>query len=471
MLYNASKTANLTRIGIIWMRRLNKNPTWIFSLSLGLFVLSIGTIDAQETASEGASPESLPSPADFSRAHLPSDQIADLFRAQNSVQAVDESPERIGSNDNIGTGETGSDKAPTTQTDLDELRTKIESWIDQLGSNEFAIREQATASLREAGKPTLPALNRIASEHPDPEVRTRAGDITQGITGGETAGQLDAFLLGKNVPIDGWNIAQKILGDGVRIRELYVDLLMRHGDVAVSLDATTKQRYAAFRSTVVGIQRGMFVEGRLPTEADLIALMLLANDHEMTINRVEEEAVFSVLRRDATNKLLTDAQWSGPFRALLGGWVSRENIINQQEMLWFSLTWDLAETRELATTFLKKTTDPVTIAMSLQAIARFGDQEDIDLITKYLDDERPASEQRYSAGALIQAQVRDAAAAAIVVLSDRALAEFDMNARAVHPKYGIIIQELGFPTDDPEPRKQAIKKVRKELIAKSADAE
>jgi hypothetical protein len=104
--------------------------------------------------------------------------------------------------------------------------------------------------------------------------------------------------------------------------------------------------------------------------------------------------------------------------------------------------------------------------MAMQAIARFGDQTNIPTVAKLLSDERPASEQQYSDGALIQAQVRDAAAAAVILLSDRSLSDFGMNENASHPKYGFIVQEIGFPIEDPKLRSQAIDKVQQELTAK-----
>ncbi|MFG0255397.1 MAG: hypothetical protein ACF787_09945, partial [Rhodopirellula sp. JB053] len=405
-----------------------------------------------------------------------SDQIAGFYRslAERKKAGTDENgqglpfdaPEKAG--DAVpGEHQDQSGGAPADpSSELEATPAEIQQWIDQLGSVEFAAREQATAKLRGAGKRALSLLEEASREHPDLEVRTRATDVSKGITGGETAGRIDAFLAGEDVELDGWEVFQSIMGDGVRIRELYVDFLMRHGEVAASLDVTSKAREAAFQKTIVDVQRGMFVEQRSPTEADLIALMLLANDHDMPITRVEENAIFTVLRREATAKLISDSQLSGAFRAMLGGWISRKDVVNRQEMLWFALSWDLTETLPLALTTLEKATDPVTLGMAMQAIARFGDQSNVPEVAKFLNDYRPASEQQYAGGTLVQAFVSDAAAAAIILLNDRSLDEFALNAAAEHPKYGFIVQEIGFPTEDPKPRKDAIEKLKKELLSR-----
>ncbi|WP_044250973.1 hypothetical protein [Rhodopirellula sp. SWK7] len=470
----------------------NKTSRWNSHRSRGtlcrvlcLFVLTLGFMDARSSAqdaetdssseaAEATEADASTSRASYSRPFLASDKIAEVFRESgnsetsggdaeegNQSGAPEDGAAASGGDQDAGAQEARSQAAEESEATLEEIAL----WVDQLGSVEFAAREQATAKLRGVGKRALPVLERTSRDHPDLEVRMRASDVAKGITGGETAGRIDAFLAGNDVSLDGWEVFQTILGDGVRIRELFVDFLMRHEKVAASLEGTSKDRESAFQQTIVSVQRGMFVEQRTPTEADLIALILLANDHDMPITRVEENAIFTVLRRDATAKLLTDAQLAGPFRAMLGGWISRDDVVNRQEILWFALSWDLAETLPLAMNTLEKETDPITLGMALQAIARFGEKSDVPGVAKFLDDSRPASEQQYAGGKLVQAFVCDAAAAAIILLNDRSLAEFGLNEAAEHPKYGFIVQEIGFPIEDPKPRQEAIEKLKKELLS------
>src|SRR5437879_282663 len=53
--------------------------------------------------------------------------------------------------------------------------------IEQLGDDEFARREAATARLKEIGEPVLAALRKAASS-PDLEIRVRATRVIQAIT-------------------------------------------------------------------------------------------------------------------------------------------------------------------------------------------------------------------------------------------------------------------------------------------------
>lgn len=58
---------------------------------------------------------------------------------------------------------------------------EIERLIQQLGDDEFAKREAATAALNKVGKSALKALRRAAKESGDAEIRSRAAALVQAI--------------------------------------------------------------------------------------------------------------------------------------------------------------------------------------------------------------------------------------------------------------------------------------------------
>lgn len=431
-------------------------------LSMAVLIIAFPPLAETRTAAQSpddpaTAPDSTPVARVVSMPPMPAAQIASVFQkaSQAGTDDATTAAENVDS-DNDDTADSSED-------------VPLRRWIEQLGSTEFAAREQATVALRRIGQPALRSLRETAANHADIEVRTRASEIAEGIVQGEAAGRIDAFLAGREVPMDGWNVAKKILGDGVRIRELYVDLVMRHEDVAQSLNGSSSDRQTALRSAIVRIQRGMFVEQRLPTESDAIALLLLMNDRAVPTNRLDENALFSVLQKEASSLLFKDAQLSEPFRQLLAGWMTRDDVNNRQEILWFSMGWDLKEILPMAVATLQKANDPVTLSMACQAVVRFGSDDDIRHVRHLLVDERPVSEQQYSAqrfpsGVMVQTQVRDTAMAAVILLSGRKLSEFQMNDDARHPKYGFIIDEIGFPVKDPKPRTEVLQRIKTELL-------
>ena len=407
-----------------------------------------------------------------SQTPLPAFSAEAVFSGNERIKSLPPSPAseiaRVFENAQAPEANQGVDMASTAVKKASSKK-QVDRWIEQLGSTQFAQRERATAGLRAAGREALGSLKEAAVNYDDPEVRMRAADVARGIIQGETAGRIDAFLAGKDVGLEGWPIAQRILGDGLRVRELYVDLVMRHEDVAESLMGSSSDRAQALRAAITRIQRGMFVEQRVPTESDAIALLLMVNDRKLEVNPVDEGALFSVLRKEASSLLFKDPQLSPSFRQLLGGWMTRRDVSNRQEMLWFSMHSDLQEASPLAISTLVESNDPATLSMAAQAASRFGSVRDIVKLKPLLDDDRGASEQQYTGGTIVQAQVRDAAMAAIILISRKKLSEFGLNDDALHPKYGFITQEIGFPVDDPNPRQAALQKVKSEILGEPVE--
>jgi hypothetical protein len=62
-------------------------------------------------------------------------------------------------------------------------KDKIDRLIRELGSDEFAQREAASAELEKIGKPALDALRKAAKESKDAEVKVRAKALVDAISG------------------------------------------------------------------------------------------------------------------------------------------------------------------------------------------------------------------------------------------------------------------------------------------------
>jgi hypothetical protein len=75
----------------------------------------------------------------------------------------------------------------------------IETWIGQLGANDFSEREAAQKALSQAGPEGLRALEIAALTHSDAEVRSRAGQIAVSLKKHLEASK---FLVGRKVALD-----------------------------------------------------------------------------------------------------------------------------------------------------------------------------------------------------------------------------------------------------------------------------
>jgi len=208
----------------------------------------------------------------------------------------------------------------------------------------------------------------------------------------------------------------------------------------------------------------MFIERRFPTVADAFALLLPSSiDPNVPINAAFEGVLLSVLQKDAATMIYRDAQLSGPFKSLLGRWMSRSTLASRDDVLLFGMSWDIKATLPLAIQTLGEANQTETLAFALQAIARFGNRDHVAFVRPLLDDTRPSSERGFARGELTRTQIGDVAMATIAVLCEMPLADAGFAGAERHPTYGFILADIGFPVEDETKRKATRGKIDKLL--------
>jgi len=432
------------------------------SMVLGLAAASLGY--AQTPPDRGGVRSEAPS--------LSSREIAEVFSEQPESDAEDSTAVPAAGQGRAAPAEEAaaavtSEKSSETDEQPSKSSEEIQRLVDQLGSSEFATRERASAELYATGSTALPQLRKVAESATDLEVRRRAQDVADGITSGEVAGRIDEFLAGGPAPAAGWPIVQQIFGDGIRVRELFVELSLRHTEVLDALEGTSRQREEAFENLLTEVKQGMFLKGRLPTGVDAVALLLCVNDPDVAMSNIDEETMLSILRRKGDNQLDRDPQLAKPYLALVGGWVLRSSPMNRVGVLAFTRDQSIPEGLEVAEQTLKTSRDVHARAAALQAVVRFGDESHIELVKPLLQDERVVNNQFFASAGELEVQVRDAAAAALVILHGKTLDAFGINAEAYHPLAGLVLDRLALPKDEPLQRRQVLQKVQE--LSRSGD--
>ncbi|WP_345682164.1 hypothetical protein [Novipirellula caenicola] len=338
----------------------------------------------------------------------------------------------------------------------------VEKWIEDLGADSFAMRERAASHLMQRGIDILPALRHAAANATDPEVRLRTEQLVRQLTEGDLQIRIDSFLAGDEVEFDGWRETQDFMGDSPSVREMFVELMLEHPDITKSLAGSPRERFMAMTAAMGRVQDKMFVQLEVPSRADVIALLLPANDPNVPFNQDFESLMISLLRKEAANRLHRDIQLGGPTDALVSGWVNRSSLNNRAEILFFAMGWDLQRSLPLARRTLGEATSIETIAIALQTISRFGDKGDTALVADLLDDTRVVSERGYARGEKLTTQLGDVAMATIAMLHDVPLADIGFTRAERHPTFGFLFDDLGFPdsaADDEISREQARKRI------------
>ena len=345
---------------------------------------------------------------------------------------------------------------------------QISAWIEQLGSTEFAARERAATHLMEAGIPAMPMLRQAAAKTRDAEIRLRATQIADELTEGDLQARTTEFLLGKRSDFPGWDGVQRIVGDSLGTRELFIELMTAHPSVTESLAGTTRDRAVAMESVVKLLEKKLFLDRIHPTRADAFALLLPVFDPNVPIDVNFDRIALDVLRKEASSKIHRDAQLSGPFGHLMSRWMIRSSLESREDVLFIGMMWDLPATLPLALQTLHEATQTETIATALQGIARFGRQAGkrdmlVQEIRPFLADTRLSMERGFSGGNEISTQVGDVAMATIAILHGVPLAEIGFATAKKDVNRGFILGDIGFSTLDEDARKTAHAKIDKLL--------
>ncbi len=347
---------------------------------------------------------------------------------------------------------------------------EIDSLVEQLGSGEFAVRERAASDLLTIGLDVVPQLRLLIDQTGDAEVRLRAEQVVRQLTDGDMQSRIDEFLAGHEVGFEGWEVFRSMLGDNGSIRDLFVELLKSHPELIASLEGNTRDRVVALEKTITTVQQRTFVERILPTRADTFALVLPTVDPNVPVTAGYESVLLSTLQKEAASKIREDARLAPPMEALLGRVVIRSTLDSRIDMLLAGMEWDINDTLPLAIATLSEANQTETLATAFQAIAKFGSQTDADLVKPFLNDSRPASETGFAGGKQVRAELRDIAMATIGLLYDADLAQLGFGNVAPHPTYGFILDDIGFPIDDPAPRNLVREKIDR-LLAGTSDSE
>jgi len=344
---------------------------------------------------------------------------------------------------------------------------QVAIWINQLGADEFAQREHAASKLIELGAPILQPLQDASERTSDPEVKLRSQQLIRQLTTGDLQQRVDSFLAGDDVPFEGWGVVQSVMGDSYGVRKLFIELLMSHADVVKSLDGSARDRAIAMQAAIGRIRIRKFEKMQMPTRSDILAMLLPGQDANVPISEADESLMLSMLRQATGNELHRDLQLGGPMDALVGNWINRSSLANRDETIFFALSWDLESVVPLAIRTLDETTTVDQMTMAMQAIAQHGSRQDGGQLVKFLDDKRVVATQSSSSGKTLETQLGDAAMAAIAMTHGMKLSEAGFVQAERHPLQAFILEEIGFPNDDPSAREATRKRIETLLEGKT----
>ncbi len=340
---------------------------------------------------------------------------------------------------------------------------QIAALIQDLGSDKFAVRQRATRDLIGLGIATQNALEQ-AIESGDAEVRLRARKILTAVVAADFNQRLEAFAGdhggGISQALPAWGKFSAQFGTSRPARQLFVEMQRAEPELLAAFEEGPEAATVAINERTRQIMDGQRESlGQLGT----LATLLFVGAAEKV--RVDEDGclhIYPYVVQTTYHRNNKTSLWPGLLKKMVGQWIAKDttpSMTNQNLTLAAQL--DLkSETLAIATRVLATTDSPPgSKQISILMIGRFGDQDDLQLIEKLLEDQtscgKVAVEQPPRQ---VDLQIRDIVLAAMLHMTGQNLHEYGYNSVQEFAPTVFQVGTLGFA--DEEARNLALKKWR-----------
>lgn len=332
--------------------------------------------------------------------------------------------------------------------------------VEQLGSPEFALREQASRELVAIGIDTRSALEQ-AAQSPDAEVRLRAKAVLATVVASDFEQRLEAFALGDGSPdltLPAWDKFAAIHGDHRAARQLFVEMQRCEPELLEALDVG-----AAPATALLNERMREIIDGRrdsLNNLGTLATLMFVGAADGVEAGEDGCLHVYPYVVQATYRGNLRSPMWPGLLKKIVGRWIARDTtpaMTNQNLTLAAQLELK-PETMSIASRVLQsKDSLPGSKQLSIMMIARFGDHDELPLVEKYLQDATVLGQvQVDDPPRPVDLQLRDVALAAALHMSGQNLREYGFNNVQEYAPTVYQVATLGL--EDEESRLAAFKK-------------
>jgi len=370
---------------------------------------------------------------------------------------------------------------------------ELELWIDQLGSPQFRIRENATLRLSGCDSSALEALRKKGNESTDEEVKSRCFAIAQAIYELDIGKRKNEFVKSadtqKTFGFEGWVPFSKIVGETRASKRLFSELIDVYpwlaqksfddsAELAPLLRNISEEVFVKFRTgmnlelgdSVAILYCSIRLKGEVPPEM-LRTTLLLLRQIPFT-NEIRREPLRSALRK------------------LVGQWmlVARDEL---SFVLRVAVENDIPESIHAARKVLEDSEcEPLLFYVAIAALTRYGKEEDLVLLAKWREKTRlmlppfeleirtpvpipeanedlpdvdqgprylPASERR-----TFELRYQDLALAASMKLAGREDIRLFFPRVRMHPYFVFSMESLAFPQGETEGRQKVLELFKSE---------
>lgn len=323
--------------------------------------------------------------------------------------------------------------------------------VEQLGDEQFSVREQATERLMRMGLPSLKAIEQ-GSRHVDREIRFRCERILILVRQLEFEKKLEAFLndkgSGSDVEFPGWDTYRKTYGDSRELRLLFVDMHRAEPDLMGALAKGKAKVVETITTRGAEIQQTMQAFGQELPLGTVAAMLFVALAGEADTNQQAANIVYNFCHQQSFRNAITGGKNKDVLRKMLGAWVQRGDEWVSYQGMMMALQYDMPEGLVPAERMLKNDNAQAHMRpYAIVSVAKLGNDTHVPLLEKMLQDQRVCSTWQVN-NVNINTQVRDVALAALVHMTKQDFKQYGFDRIQMTQPYLFAPYSVGFDKED-----------------------
>lgn len=351
---------------------------------------------------------------------------------------------------------------PTAGVDTAAVEAEAAQLVEQLGDEQYLVREAAMDKLLRLGLPSLKAIER-GSRHVDREVRYRCERILILVRQLEFEKRLEQFLndsgTGSEFEFPGWDAYRKLYGDSRDNRLLFVEMHRAEPELMASLAKGKAKVIETITTRGNEIQQMIQILNQSGQELPLgsvMAMLFVGLAGEAEGNQPAASLVYNFCYQPSFRNAIMGGKSKDLLRKMLGAWIRKgDDWVGYQGMM-LALQYDMPDGLIPAERMLKnENTQPHLRQYAIVTFAKLGDPATQPILEKVLSDQRVCGTWQFN-NVNIETQIRDVALAALVHMTKQDHKQYGFERIQMAQPYVFSPHTAGF--DKAEKRAAAFKK-------------
>lgn len=361
----------------------------------------------------------------------------------------------------------------------EELK-QLTKLLESLSASQFQVREDATEAISALGEKYLFELESRLASLQSPEAKARLSGIVALRKEERKQRITREFLRSKELPADhefqGWMSFSKATGFSDRkTKAMFLQLLETFPALVYTRINTPDEAYKQASLVAGDITKRLDIAREVTSEDGIALAYLVALCEDKLDNGLERTGHRVFSRSPFSTYLALNKQTPNALSALFSKFAVRAT--DKRMVFLTCFNGEIPAARQVAVEYLSEdnaTQDPETFELAMQALAKFGNEKDISVAERWLDNSTvinqfqriasPDPNEFRSANYIIQA--RDLALITTILLHRENPYLFFPLFRA-HPLRGFTTDTVGFPAGTPDETRQQILKDWREHLKKN----